>query len=854
MKLVIIGGVAGGASAAARARRLNETAEIVLFERGEFISFANCGLPYHVGGVIAKRDNLLLMTPERFKARTGIDVRVRQEVTAIDPAAHTVTVRNLASGETYAESYDKLILAPGSSPVRPPLPGIDDPAVMVLWTIPDMDRIMARIDAGARRAVVVGGGFIGLEVAENLRHRGVEVTLVEMLPQVLPPLDPEMTAPLAQELERNGIRLLTGAQVAGIRRHTLTDDSQTQEVTVDLAGGGSIPADLVVLSIGVRPNSELARAAGLETGPRGGIVVNPQLQTSHPDIYAVGDAIQVTDLVLNAPAQIPLAGPANRQGRLAADNVFGAGAAYKGTLGTAVVKVFDLTAACVGASEKTLKKAGTAHAKVYLHPFSHATYYPGAQQLHLKLLFAPDGRILGAQAVGRDGADKRIDVIATAMKAGLKVQDLADLELAYAPPYGSAKDPVNFAGMTACNLLEGKTSAAHADALPAGAFLLDVREPAEFEAGAIPGATLIPLGQLRRRLDELPKDREIVAYCAVGIRGYIAECILRPHGFTVKNLSGGFTTWKLFHPAAAAPGPRPGGSPATPPPPAGKTGGTCCGGSTSDDREVTPCGAPVQTNAKPADSAAPARTAVEAELLDVRGQQCPGPIVAVKQTLDRLAAGATLRILASDSGFLRDLPSFCESTGHRLLSLSEAAPGRIEAVVAKCAAGPAAVQGPAATGPKRTAIVLFSNDLDRAMAGLIIANGFAALGHEVTLFFTFWGLTVLRKAPAPAVKKDILSRMFGFMLPTGAKKLALSKLHMLGAGTAMMKHVMRQKNVPSLPELIGQARLQGVKFLACEMAMNVMGIQKEELLDGIETAGVANFAAVAEKSSATLFI
>jgi len=547
MKLIIIGGVAGGASAAARARRLNESAEIVLFERGEYISFANCGLPYHIGNTIPRRRSLLVMTPERFKARTNIDVRVRQEVTAIDPSAHTLTVRNRSTGDSYQEAYDKLILATGASPIKPGIPGVDDPAVMTLWTLPDMDRVKERVDAGIQHAVVVGGGFLGLEVAENLRQRQIEVTLVEMSPQVMPPLDPEMASLLSRELEQHGVTVLVNNAVTAIRGSALTEGSKTAEVAVELRDGRTLPADLVVLAVGVRPNSTLAKSAGLQIGPRGGIVVNPHLQTSHPDIYAVGDSIQVSDS-LGAPAQIPLAGPANRQGRIAADNVFGAKREYKVTFGTSVVKLFGLTAACTGMAEKALKQAGLAYEKVYLHPYSHATYYPHAQMMHLKLLFSREGRILGAQIVGGDGVDKRIDVIATAMQAGLTVHDLQDLELAYAPPYSSAKDPVNFTGYVAANLLRGETGLVHADTIPENALLLDVREISEFEAGAIPGAQPIPLGTIRERLHELPMDREIVVYCAVGIRGYLAERILKQHGFRVKNLSGGYTTWELFHP------------------------------------------------------------------------------------------------------------------------------------------------------------------------------------------------------------------------------------------------------------------------------------------------------------------
>lgn len=830
MKLVIVGGVAGGASAAARARRLDEKAEIILFERGEHISFANCGLPYHVGAVIPKRDNLLIMTPERFRARTGIEVRIRSEVVAIDPAAHAVTVLDRATEATYTETYDKLILSPGATPVRPPIPGIDDPAVTTLWTIADMDRIKACVDRGLRRAVIAGGGFIGIELAENLRKRDVDVTLVEMAPQLMPPFDPEMASPIAAEVACHGVRVMLGTAVSAFRRAAPPDDPGGPGLTVDLSNGRSIPADMAVLAIGVSPNSALARSAGLAVGPRGGIVVDAKLQTSDPDIYAVGDAIQVAD-ALGHPAQIPLAGPANRQGRMAAGNALGGAEEYRATFGTTVVQAFGITAAATGVSEKALRASGTPYEKVYLNPYSHATYYPGAQMMHMKLLFSREGKILGAQVVGQDGVDKRIDVIATAMQAGSTVFDLQRLELAYAPPYGSAKDPVNFAGFVAGNVLAGKTDVVHSDAIPEDALLLDVREPAEFEAGTIPGAKLLPLGELRGRLGELPLGREIVAFCAVGIRGYLAERILKAAGFRARNLSGGYTTWKLFR-AVAAGAPEPARTAVSAPP-----GGPAP--SSDDTAPSTCCSAPV-----PSVGAAPATR------LDVRGAQCPGPIVAVKQALDAMAPGARLSVLASDRGFLRDLPSFCDSTGNRLLSLKETG-NEIEGVVEKGCGAPAA---PSAAAVKRTTLILFSNDLDKAMAALILATGFASLGHEVSLFCTFWGLTVLRKERPPAVEKGFLGRMFGFMLPKGARELALSKMHMMGVGTAMMKHVMRQCRVASIPELIAQAQALGVRFIACEMAMEVMSIRKEELIDGIETAGVANFAGLAERSGTTLFV
>jgi len=483
-----------------------------------------------------------VMPAPRFRGRLVVDLRLRHEVVAIDRAARTVRVVNLISGETFTETYDKLLLATGSSPLRPALPGIDDADVLTLWTLSDMDAIKLRAEGDMRRAVVVGGGFIGLEAAENLRHYGVAVTLVELLPQVLPTLDPEMAQPLQAELKENGVELRLGTSVEGFER------TAGNKLVVRVRGGEALEADLVVLSVGVRPNAELARAAGLRVGERGGIVTDGTMRTDDPDIYAVGDAVQVTDPVLGVPTQIPLAGPANRQGRLAADAIAGrAVTPYRGTWGTSIVKVCRLTAASVGASEKALRRAGVAYEKIYIYPHSHATYYPGAQQMCLKLLFTREGKMLGAQVVGGEGVDKRIDVLATAMQAGLGVADLERLELAYAPPYSSAKDPVNFAGYVAGNVLSGDTVPVHADALPAGACLLDVREPAECERGMIPGAVGIPLGQLRKRLAELPRDRLIVTYCAVGMRGYLAERILRANGFKAGNLSGGLATWKAFH-------------------------------------------------------------------------------------------------------------------------------------------------------------------------------------------------------------------------------------------------------------------------------------------------------------------
>ncbi|MBN1392897.1 MAG: CoA-disulfide reductase [Sedimentisphaerales bacterium] len=537
-RILIVGGVAGGASAAARLRRLDEEAEITLFERGKYISFANCGLPYYIGQVIKNRDDLLVQTPEKFKARFNIDVRINTEVISIDRKRKELNVKDLSSGNIYTEKYDKLILSPGAEPARPPIPGINSPRIFTLRNIPDADAINKFIEEQKpKRAVVVGGGYIGLEMAENLRQRGLLVAIVEMLDQVMPVLDKEMANLLHEHLHDQSIALWLGDAVAGFRE----SDSK---LFVDLKSGMELRCDMAVLAIGVKPETKLAKESGLEIGSTGGIKVNESLQTSDPDIFAIGDAIEVQNFVLKTPSLIPLAGPANKQGRIAADNICGRNIKYKGTQGTAVLKVFELTVGMTGASEKDLKKTNIDYEKIYIHPANHVGYYPGAQQMHIKMLFSkPEGKVLGAQIVGKDGVDKRIDVFATAIRAGMTVFDLQELELAYAPPYGSGKDPVNMAGYAAGNILDGTASVKHFERLASGVFMLDVRSHSEVKRGSIAGAVNIPVNQLRQRIDELPKNETINISCAVGIRSYIASRILKQKGFDACNMSGGYSTY-----------------------------------------------------------------------------------------------------------------------------------------------------------------------------------------------------------------------------------------------------------------------------------------------------------------------
>ncbi|QDT07578.1 Coenzyme A disulfide reductase [Rubripirellula lacrimiformis] len=545
MKIIVIGGVAGGASAAARARRMSEDAEIVVFERGLYPSFANCGLPYYVGGEIASRDKLLVAPIEMLRQRHRLDVRVQSEVTRIDRDKAVVHVHDAAQNRDYTETYDKLIIATGASPFRPPIPGIDSDRVLELRDLPDADRMHTAATSGAKHAVIVGAGFIGIEVAENLVRRDIEVTIVELAEQVLPPWDAEMVQPIEDHLRQQGVRLRLS--------ESATAFAETPSgIDVTLKSGETVQADFAVVCIGVRPESRLSLEAGLEIGPRGGVIVNDSMQTSDPNIYAVGDVVEVQDFVAKQPTQIPLAGPANRQGRIAADHIFGKPATYRGTQGTAIVGVFGKTAAMTGQSEKQLIRNQVPYEKIYIHPSDHAGYYPGATAMTLKLIFAPhDGAILGAQCVGTNGVDKRIDVLAIAIQAGLTVFDLEETELCYAPQYGHAKDPINMAGFVASNVIRKDHPIVHVDAIEQAddseTFVLDVRTTAEFAGGHIQGATNIPIEELRDRLDEVPTDKQIVAYCKVGQRGYLATRALLQNGYRVVNLSGGYTTWQRRH-------------------------------------------------------------------------------------------------------------------------------------------------------------------------------------------------------------------------------------------------------------------------------------------------------------------
>ena len=545
-RILVVGGVAGGASCAARARRLSEKEEIIIFDRGPHVSFANCGLPYYVGEVIKEEEDLLMATPELFRERFNIEVRLHSEVLSIDPAGRRIEIREHASGKTYRETYDALVLAPGASPIRPAMPGIDLPGIFSLRNIPDSLRMKEWITRyQAKHAVIVGGGYIGMEMTENLIKRGLSVTVVEMLPQVMPLLDPEMVSPIHAELKKHGVSLRLNETVTGFK------PGQDHRISVALKSGAVEDTDLVILAIGVRPETTLAIESGLKIGETGGIRVDEQMRTSDKNIWAVGDAVEVTDLSTGRPAVIPLAGPANRQGRIAADTIMGRDVRFRGVQGTSVVGIIDLVAAFTGPSEKTLKRIGvwdrsSTLEKIYLHPGSHAGYYPGAKPISIKLIFdRADGRLVGAQAVGKKGVEKRIDVISMAIQKNATIFDLEEAELCYAPQFGSAKDPINMAGMIAANVARGDMGIAHWDELGNDPYVLDVREPDEFEKGHVEGAVNLPLGQLRDRMDEVPRDREIRPYCLVGQRSYYATRLLAQNGFNIKNISGGFKSYKM---------------------------------------------------------------------------------------------------------------------------------------------------------------------------------------------------------------------------------------------------------------------------------------------------------------------
>lgn len=791
MRTVIIGGGACGASAAARIRRLDESAEIIVLEKTGEISIANCGLPYYTSGVINDREKMLVSSPEKFREWFNINVKLNTEVININPDEKFVET---ADGEKI--NYDKLVLAQGAKPFVPPIEGIPEEKVFTVRTLFDADNIKSYIkEKGVRKAIVIGGGFIGVEMAENLNEMGLETTLIEQQNQILAPVDYEIAAFLHNEMRDRGIELVLSD---GVKKF---NDNK-----VILNSSREIEFDIIIMAIGVRPEITLAKNAGLETAR--GIIVNQKMQTSNPDIYAGGDGVEIKDFVTGENTLIPLAGPANRQGRIIADNICGIESAYKNSQGTSVLKVFDLTAASVGNNEKQLKSKNIPYWKTFVFSKDHAGYYPGAVEVLYKLLFSPDGKILGAQGVGLDGVEKRIDVISSIMRNGGKIQELLDSELCYAPPYSSAKDAVNILGMNADNILRGLLKPAYFEDLE-NSYLIDVRQKEIFEISTIEGAVNIPIAQLRNRINEVPRDKKVILFCNTGYTSYNASRILIQNGFNnVYSLCGGISLYKEL---------------------------------VKDKKGILTMPQKVATHAAVSNSA-------DVIKVDASGLQCPGPIMKVASKIAELNEGSIIEVTSTDRGFKSDIGAWCKTTGNSLLDL-KTEKKVITAVIRKDGKS-AVIEKSSGNGQT---IVVFSNDLDKALAALIIANGAKAAGKDVTLFFTFWGLNILRK-PQSRVKKGIIDKMFGLMMPKGTEKLTLSKMNMLGAGSLMMKWVMKQKNVSTLNELLTQAREAGIKFIACNMSMDVMGIKPEELIDGVEIGGVAKYIEESSYSNSNLFI
>lgn len=823
-KIIIVGGVAGGATTAARLRRNDEFAEIIMLERGEYISFANCGLPYHIGGIIPSRDSLVVQTVSDMQKKFNVDIRIFSEVTEIDKENKRVTVKNHQTGETYDETYDKLVLSTGAQPIQPPIKGIESATnIFSLRNIPDMDAIIAHIDkVNPKKAVVIGGGYIGVEVLENLHHLNIASTLVEIAPQVMGMFDFEMAQIIHQHIVDQGAGLILNDGVKAFH-----NDGKT----VELSSGLKLQSDLTILAIGVRPDNTLAKGASLDLTSKGSIKVNEHFLTSDPNIYAIGDVIDIKQAVTGDIQNIALAGPANKQARYVADHICGEKSIYAGTLATSAAKVFDKNVASVGVSEKILKAKGLPYKAIHLHPSSHASYYPGATPISMKVLFDPKTeRIYGAQAVGGEGVDKRIDVLATAIFGSIKVTDLKDLDLAYAPPFSSAKDPVNMVGFIAENILKNKVDVVTwqdmQDLASKGAFVVDIREKAEHLIEHLPGSINLPLSELRHRLDEIPKDQEIYVYCQVGQRGYTAARLLSQHGFQVKNLDGGFKSYSCVF---------------------DKNGSEVCFALVDD------LGEPVKSNPLPEVEPVDLKTAKVSMHLDACGLQCPGPIVKTYEAMQSLNDGDIIEIKATDPGFSKDIVTWAEKSGHTFINQKKEHNTQI-AYIQKGQERFHREGYQVNHSGNGSTIVVFSQDLDKAIAAMIIATGAKSMGKDVTLFFTFWGLNILRKAKKVRTRKSLLERMFAKMMPRGTKKLPISNMNMLGMGPKMIRHIMKKKNVDSLEVLLDNAIKMGVNITACAMSMDIMGIKESELIDGIEYAGVATYLGETESSNHNLFI
>lgn len=817
MKIVIIGGVAGGATAAARLRRMDEHAEITIYEKGTDISYANCGLPYYIGRNITERERLLLQTPASFRARFNVAVKVLHEVTAIDTEAKTVTVTNLVSQEKFTDSYDKLLISTGAIGRLPVFVKEEKAPVFGLRTLADMDAIDHYITQNQpQNAIIIGAGFIGLEMAENLVERGLTVTIVQNGKQVLSTIDYEMACILHNELRNLGIDLRLNAEVTDMKLNG-------NDALLQLKTGEMINGNLVLVSTGIVPNAFLAQNAGLALGKQGGILVDEYMQTSSPDVYAVGDVAEIYHRIFRKNMLVPLAGPANKQARIAADNiVLGNKKKYDGSIGTSILKLGSLSAASVGGTEIQLTHSKIPFLTDIIHGHSHASYYPGSLPISIKINYAPEtGMLLGAQVIGNAGVDARIDMLAAIMQMGGTIYDLAELEHAYAPPYSSAKDPVNMIGFVAENKLENRVQTITYNQLlilrtDHNVMILDVRTSEEFEMGHIEGVVNIPLDVIRQKLSQIPKNKTIVVYCQVGLRGYVAARTLIQSGFeNVRNLSGGYKTYATVQ---------------------------------QSEQHIKSKPKDFIVASEKHSNNSPHFANIQ---LDACGLQCPGPIMKLKEAYQGLTDGQSLSIAVTDPGFVEDVHAWSRMMGATVEHIDRE--NGIFYVMIKKQPTVFSQRNTNLPIPDNKTIIVFSNDFDKVFASLIIANGAVAAGKKVTLFFTFWGLSVIRKVTTTA-NKSFLDKMFGKMLPKDINGLQLSKMNMMGMAPKMMKYVMKKKNVNTLQILLQNLINNGVELIACSMSMEVMGIRREELIKEAKIAGVAAYLDRCEHANMNLFI
>ena len=813
MKIIIIGGVAGGMSAAARLRRLDEKSDIIVIEKSGYVSFANCGLPYYIGGVIKEKDSLLLETPSTLKEKFNLDVRVKSEAVSINREKKEIKIKNIETNDEYTESYDKLLISTGAKPFVPDIKGLEEAGYLTLRNIEDMEKISSCIDSdGYKNAVIIGGGFIGLETAENLKHKNINVTIIEKADQVMAPLDPEMASFIHGEIKRRNIALYLNSDITEI-------SNSGKKKIIKLKSGEVVETDIIIASIGVVPDSELAKNAGLKMSSKGAVEVDEYLKTSDSDIYAAGDVIEIRNAITGQKALVPLAGPANKQGRTAADNILGREEKYTGTIGTSIMKFFNMTAASTGINEKYLKKQDINYKSLFIIKADHAGYYPGASDIYFKILFEPEtGKIFGAQAVGEKGADKKIDIIATAILGNISVYKLKDLETAYAPPFNSAKDIINYASYMAENIKrDGLETVSWNETDKIG--LIDVRTEDEYNIDHIQGAVNMPLNTLRENMGKLDKNKEYIVYCKVGQRGYNAQRILVNNGYKVKNLNGGFSIYK----SALMP----------------QDNRIKFENDIKNDKHRSISGL----------------NSADKKILDVTGLQCPGPIIKIKNKISELKTGEVLEVKATDPGFENDIKVWTRQTGNTLLNI-ENTDGEILAEIKKGESSLRAKKpDEEAVKENSTSLVIFSGDFDKVFAALVIANGALAMGNSVSIFFTFWGLNVLRKSNYKTrSKKGIIEKCFGIMMPKGVSKLKLSNMNFFGLGRKMINKVMKTKNIESLESLLEQYIENGGKITACTMSMDVMGIKKDELIENIEYGGVATYMENANKANHNLFI